>query len=135
MPIISHPSCPSAFTKGTKSRLRGSHGTPLSGVITRSELFCVLRRLRTESCKKLHTVTSLGSATYDRLGDDLHFMESRAVAQAVSCWLPTEADSVRIRAACGVCGALGQVFSEYFGFPCQSFHQFLHYHNHLGLAQ
>jgi hypothetical protein len=31
--------------------------------------------------------------------------------------------------------ALGQVFSEYFGFPCQSFHQFLHNNNHLGLAQ
>jgi hypothetical protein len=31
--------------------------------------------------------------------------------------------------------ALGQVFSEYFGFPCQSFHQFLHHHNHPGLAQ
>jgi hypothetical protein len=30
---------------------------------------------------------------------------------------------------------LGQVFSEYFSFPCQSFHQFLHDHNHLGLAQ
>jgi hypothetical protein len=27
---------------------------------------------------------------------------------------------------------LGQVFSEYFGFPCQSsFHQFLHNHPHL----
>jgi hypothetical protein len=32
--------------------------------------------------------------------------------------------------------ALGQVFSEYFGFPCQSsFHQFLHDHNHPGLSQ
>jgi hypothetical protein len=31
--------------------------------------------------------------------------------------------------------ALGQVFSEYFGFPCQSFHQFLHHHDHPGLAQ
>jgi hypothetical protein len=30
--------------------------------------------------------------------------------------------------------ALGQVF-EYFGFPCQSFHQFLLHHNHPGLAQ
>jgi hypothetical protein len=30
--------------------------------------------------------------------------------------------------------ALGQVFSEYFGFPCQSFHQFLHHHNHPALA-
>jgi hypothetical protein len=25
--------------------------------------------------------------------------------------------------------ALGQVFSEYFGFPCQSLHQFLHHQN------
>jgi hypothetical protein len=31
--------------------------------------------------------------------------------------------------------ALGQDFSEYFGFPCQSFHRFLHYHNHPGLTQ
>jgi hypothetical protein len=32
--------------------------------------------------------------------------------------------------------ALGQVFSGYFGFPCQStFHQFFHHHNHPGLAQ
>jgi hypothetical protein len=32
--------------------------------------------------------------------------------------------------------AMGQVFFEYFGFPYQSsFHQFLHHHNHPGLAQ
>jgi hypothetical protein len=31
--------------------------------------------------------------------------------------------------------ALGQVLSEYFGFPCQSFNLFLHQHNHPGLAQ
>jgi hypothetical protein len=31
--------------------------------------------------------------------------------------------------------ALEQVFSEYFGFPFQSFDQFLHHHNHPGLAQ
>jgi hypothetical protein len=31
---------------------------------------------------------------------------------------------------------LGQVFSEYFGFPCQSsFHQILHPHNHPGQVQ
>jgi hypothetical protein len=66
--------------------------------------------------------------------------EGRAVAQAVSCWLATKVARVHVWAACGFCGgkkaALGQVFSEYFGFPCQSsFHQFLHHHNHLGLAQ
>jgi hypothetical protein len=32
--------------------------------------------------------------------------------------------------------ALGQVFSEYLGFSCQSsFHQFLHNHHHPGLVQ
>jgi hypothetical protein len=32
--------------------------------------------------------------------------------------------------------ALGQLFSEYFGFPCQSsFRRFLHHHNHSGLTQ
>jgi hypothetical protein len=31
--------------------------------------------------------------------------------------------------------ALGQVFSEYFGFPCQTFHRFPHYHNRPGLTQ
>jgi hypothetical protein len=32
--------------------------------------------------------------------------------------------------------ALGQVLSEYFGFPCQpAFHQILHYHNHPGQVQ
>jgi hypothetical protein len=31
--------------------------------------------------------------------------------------------------------ALGQVFSEYFDFPCQSFLQIFHHHNHPGLAQ
>jgi hypothetical protein len=32
--------------------------------------------------------------------------------------------------------ALGQVFSEYFGFSCQSqIHQFIHHHNYQGLAQ
>jgi hypothetical protein len=55
----------------------------------------------------------------------------RATAQAVSRWLPTAAmwwDKL----------TLGQVFSEYFGFPCQSsFHQLLHNHHqhHLWLVQ
>jgi hypothetical protein len=61
----------------------------------------------------------------------------RAIAQAVSRWLPTAAargsspvlvmwDFVVDKVV------LGQVFSEYFGFPCQSsFHQLLHDHHHL----
>jgi hypothetical protein len=31
--------------------------------------------------------------------------------------------------------ALGLVFSEYFGFPCQSYHQLFHHHNHPEPAQ
>jgi hypothetical protein len=46
----------------------------------------------------------------------------RAIAQAVSRWLPIAATRVRIRAEhVGLVVdkvALGQVFSEYFGFPC-----------------
>jgi hypothetical protein len=48
----------------------------------------------------------------------------RAIAQAVSRWLPTAA--ARVRARVWQVGfvvkkvALEQVFSEYFGFPCQS---------------
>jgi hypothetical protein len=64
----------------------------------------------------------------------------RAVALAVSRWLLTAAPGVRARAEhVGFVVdkvALGQVFSEWFSFPCQpSFHQILHHHNHLGLAQ
>jgi hypothetical protein len=67
-------------------------------------------------------------------------MAGRAIAQAVSRWLPTLAVRVRVREEhVGFVMdkvALGQVFSEYFGFPCQSsFHQFLQHHNHLGFAQ
>jgi hypothetical protein len=31
--------------------------------------------------------------------------------------------------------ALGKIFSEYFGFACQSFHQLLHTYYHPGLVQ
>jgi hypothetical protein len=59
------------------------------------------------------------------------------MAQAVSHWLPTVA--ARVRAQSGHVEfvldkvALGQIFSKYFGFSCQSsFHQILHPHNHPG---
>jgi hypothetical protein len=35
--------------------------------------------------------------------------EGRAVAQAVSRWLPTAAARVRVRAACGVCGGQSSI--------------------------
>jgi hypothetical protein len=66
--------------------------------------------------------------------------EGRAIAQAVNRWLPTAA--ARVRARVWQVGfvvdkvALGQVFSEYFGFPCRSsFHQILHHYNHPGQVQ
>jgi hypothetical protein len=62
----------------------------------------------------------------------------RVVVEAVSCWLSTVAARVRdwiwqVRFVVGKM-VLGQVFSEYFGFPCQnrSFHQLHHHHIHPG---
>jgi hypothetical protein len=59
----------------------------------------------------------------------------RAIAEAVSRWLPTAAAQVwQVKFVVDKV-ASGQVFSEYFGFPCQyrSFHQLLHHHrNHPG---
>jgi hypothetical protein len=65
----------------------------------------------------------------------LFLLSGRAIAEAVSCWLPTAA--ARVRAWVWEVEfvvdkvALGQVFSEFFGFPCQnhSFHQLLHHHH------
>jgi hypothetical protein len=34
----------------------------------------------------------------------IYHRQGRAVAQAVSRWLPTAAVRIRVRAACGVCG-------------------------------
>jgi hypothetical protein len=67
-------------------------------------------------------------------------VEGRAIAQAVSRWLPTAVARVRVRAEqVGFVMdkvALGQVFSKYFDFSCQSsFRQVLHHHNHQGLTQ
>jgi hypothetical protein len=42
---------------------------------------------------------------------------------------------VRSYGICGWQSELGHVFSEYFGFPCQSFHRLLHNHHHPGLVQ
>jgi hypothetical protein len=65
--------------------------------------------------------------------------KSRALTQAVSRWLPNVVVQVCIWQHVGFMvdkAALGQVFSAYFSFPCQSsFHQFLHLHNHPGMAQ
>jgi hypothetical protein len=59
----------------------------------------------------------------------------RAIARAVSCLLPTLAAWVRAQLrSCGICSGLsstGQVFAEYFDFPCQfSFHRLLRPHPH-----
>jgi hypothetical protein len=50
----------------------------------------------------------------------LHSIQGRAVAQAVSRWLPTSAARVRFRAACGVCGgqsSTGAGFLRVLRFP------------------
>jgi hypothetical protein len=66
---------------------------------------------------------------------EVYKKSGRAIAEAVSRWLPTAA--ARFRARVWRVGfvvnkvASGQVFSEYLGFPCQnhSFHQLPHHHH------
>jgi hypothetical protein len=80
------------------------------------------------------------AASFFLVQDYLQWRQGRVIAQVVSPWLPTAA--ARVRARSGHVRfvvdkvALGQVFSEYFGLPCQSsFHQILHPHNHPGQVQ
>jgi hypothetical protein len=62
--------------------------------------------------------------------------KGHSIAEAVSRWLPTAA--ARVRTRFWQVGFVvdkvtsGQVFSEYFSFPCQnhSFHQLFHHHYH-----
>jgi prophage antirepressor-like protein len=72
---------------------------------------------------KLEPVTELEQHTMIVLGDvDIYLLvlhNRRAVAQAVSRWLPTAA-RVRVRAACDVCGrqsGTGTGFLRVFRFP------------------
>jgi hypothetical protein len=84
---------------------------------------------------RIASVTNL-AMNVPRLKPDI----GRTIAQAVSGWLTTAAARVRTRIwSSRICGgemALGQIFSEFFGFPCQAlFHQFLHPQNHSGQVQ
>jgi hypothetical protein len=65
-------------------------------------------------------------------------MKGLAVAQRLDAGFPSLWPGFAYGQHVGVVvdkAALGQVSSEYFGFPCQSFHRFLHYHNHPGPTQ
>jgi hypothetical protein len=89
---------------------------------------------------QLNPVTSSGMepATFWLVAQFLNQLRyrGRAIAEAVSRWLPTAV--ARVRARVWHVGfvvdkvAWRQVFSEYFGFTCQnrSFQQLLHSHNH-----
>jgi hypothetical protein len=66
------------------------------------------------------------------------YVVGRAVAQRLDAGFPQRRPGFAYGQHVGFVvdkAALGQVFSEYFGFPCLSFHRFLHYHNHPGLTQ
>jgi hypothetical protein len=66
---------------------------------------------------------------------DSHGSEGRVITHAVSGWLPTaeaqvRAGSCHVRLVADMM-ALGQVLSDYFGYPCQfSFSRLLHIHLH-----
>jgi hypothetical protein len=60
------------------------------------ETLCVLNKNRTKDNVQKHN-SCIG----------LIFVLGRAIAQAVSRWLPTAAARARVHAACGVCGGQG----------------------------
>jgi hypothetical protein len=67
-------------------------------------------------------------------------LPGRAIAQAVSRWLPTAMARVRARVwlsvICGGLSGVGTGFLRVLRFPLQSsFHQILHHHNHPGQVQ
>jgi hypothetical protein len=74
---------------------------------------------------------------FDVVVDSTH---GGAIGQAVSRRLPNAAARVRAQVNSHMGSvvdkmALGQVFSEYFRFPCQfSFHRLLHIHHHHHLS-
>jgi hypothetical protein len=92
--------------------------------------FCKLNGVAV--ARQMRNPLSSGHENHLRVG--ISFWNGRAIAQSVRRWLPTAAARVSIRTACGVGG--GQNGTEA-GFlrVLQSFHQFLHHHNHPGLAQ
>jgi hypothetical protein len=66
------------------------------------------------------------------------FPLGRAVAQRLDAGFPPRRPGFAYGQHVGFVvdkAALGQVFSDYFGFRYHSFHRFLHYHNHPGLTQ
>jgi hypothetical protein len=69
---------------------------------------------------EIHIVTILVSIDGICVGDSIYCHLGRAVAQAVSRWLPTAVARVRVRVACGVCGGqsgTGAGFLRVFRFP------------------
>jgi hypothetical protein len=76
-----------------------------------------------------------GELIYKMLGVFTFLVRGRAIAQAVSRWLPTTAAIFNPRSShVGFVMdrvALGQVFYEYFGFPCQFSFHLLHHTHHL----
>jgi hypothetical protein len=81
----------------------------------------------------LHLPTSLISFFSEGSRKNEDQPQGRALAQAVSRWLPTVAARVPSRVwSSGICGGQSGAGA---GVPCQSsFHQILHHHNHPGQA-
>jgi hypothetical protein len=109
--------------------LKNALGSPLYSNI---EYFVVSRSVQNVYDKKKRNIFSL---LFDLI---VSLMCGRAVARRLVTGFPPRRPGFAYGQHVGFVvdeAALGQVFSEYFGFPCQSFHRFLHYHNHPGLTQ
>jgi hypothetical protein len=108
-----------------------SYGRPVGSAVLIKFRSCVLWQNLGQHLKKITIVP------FHNLSN-LHTLLGRAVAQRLDAGCPPRRPRFAYGQHVGFVvdkAALGQVFSEYFGFPCQSFHRFRHYHNHPGLTQ
>jgi hypothetical protein len=90
-------------------------------------------KLQPDNCKFLRTEVSYLGHMFTEEG--IRPDPDRAIAQAISRLLPNAAARVRSRGLVrwDLRWTKWRVFSDYFGFPCQSsFHQILHHHNYPG---
>jgi hypothetical protein len=116
----------------------GNHGLKISGFKFTFSKNKHQHFIATQGTHALQHGPFLASAMSFVICWSMGLLNDRAIAEAVSCWLPTTAAWVRTRVwQVGFVVdkvASGQVFSEYFSFPCQNrtFLQLLHPRNHLG---
>jgi hypothetical protein len=122
VPSFIHGATESISSRGNTSDLHWKVVVQISAGLTVSEHFLSPSRQMQEQYLKLGHILSITFSTDCSVTMILGFPPRRPGLEPRSGHVGFVVDKV----------ALGQIFSEYFGFPCQfSFHRLLHIHHHL----